>query len=158
MLQPGDGNQGTLTLRHCTVVATTPQAGATVLVYSPDIPGTNLILENCVLSLDGSNVGVLDGGHPEHVTVNAGTNLLYVGAGAADGSDLPGTVIMADPNLEADNIHLADPSKADGAGVDIGIATDIDGQSRPWPSGSDPDLGADETDRVPVEISEFMME
>jgi hypothetical protein len=70
---------------------------------------------------------------------------------ALDGSDPDGTegsgAIEADP-------AFADPASGDlhttaaalqGAGLDVGVGTDLDGESRPQPAGSAPDIGADET-------------
>ena len=60
---------------------------------------------------------------------------------------------MATGFLDADPL-FADPSGGDlhttaeaiqAAGTDVGLATDVDGEPRPQPAGSAPDLGADET-------------
>jgi hypothetical protein len=40
--------------------------------------------------------------------------------------------------------HIDPTSKAIDAGLDAGVATDIDGDARPWPSGGAYDIGADE--------------
>jgi parallel beta-helix repeat protein len=52
--------------------------------------------------------------------------------------------ITADPAFAADGYHLSAGSAAIDAGVDAGVTIDIDGDSRPAPAGTHPDLGADE--------------
>ncbi len=41
-------------------------------------------------------------------------------------------------------LHIGDFSAAAGSGVDAGVTADIDGDPRPIPAGTLPDLGADE--------------
>lgn len=46
--------------------------------------------------------------------------------------------------FDVDGYHLARYSSAIAQGVDAGVVTDIDGQTRPLPAATQPDLGADE--------------
>lgn len=54
--------------------------------------------------------------------------------------------------LAQDGIHLTRYSAALSQGVDAGVAEDIDGESRPRPAGTAPDLGADEFPYNPDEF------
>jgi CSLREA domain-containing protein len=86
------------------------------------------------------------------VRVNAG------GAGSlaqtlwhGNGTNTVGTVsqtgsMSAEPLFAADGYHLTHLSPALEQGVDAGVAVDIDGEARPMPTGTGPDLGADEYD------------
>lgn len=47
-------------------------------------------------------------------------------------------------SFEEDGYHIQITSAAVGAGLDGLSIVDIDGDARPWPAGSWPDLGADE--------------
>ena len=55
-----------------------------------------------------------------------------------------------DPAFAPDGYHLTVGSAAVDKGVDAGVATDIDGDSRPAPAGTHPDLGADEINQQRV--------
>jgi hypothetical protein len=46
--------------------------------------------------------------------------------------------------FDLDGYHLTRNSRAIGLGADVGVETDIDGEARPSPAGSAPDIGADE--------------
>jgi hypothetical protein len=52
--------------------------------------------------------------------------------------------------FDADGYHLTGSSSALQQGVDSGVLDDIDGESRPQPDGTAPDLGADESPAVQV--------
>ncbi|HEY74696.1 MAG TPA: DUF1565 domain-containing protein [Thermoflexia bacterium] len=56
--------------------------------------------------------------------------------------DIRGDPDFVDP--DGGDYHIGDFSAAAGAGVDAGVTTDIDGDPRPIPAGTPPDLGADE--------------
>jgi hypothetical protein len=49
-----------------------------------------------------------------------------------------------------DNYHIGAASAAANAGLDVGVTIDIDGEARPAPSGTLPDLGADEVNQLLV--------
>ncbi|MBN1810734.1 MAG: hypothetical protein JXA14_02750 [Anaerolineae bacterium] len=49
---------------------------------------------------------------------------------------------FADPTTR--DYHLTFDSPAVDAGVNAGVTTDIDGDTRPWPTGGPCDIGADE--------------
>jgi predicted outer membrane repeat protein len=56
----------------------------------------------------------------------------------------PGNV-AEDPRLAGlREWHLLPASPCLDAGLDIGVANDLDGETRPWPSGGAPDMGCDE--------------
>ena len=55
--------------------------------------------------------------------------------------DFLGPVNFVD--LAGGDLHIL-PGPVAGAGADMGITTDIDGDSRPSPAGTAPDIGADE--------------
>ncbi len=86
------------------------------------------------------------------VRVNAG------GAGTlahtlwhGNGSNTVGTVsqtgsMTGEPLFASDGYHLTYLSPALEQGVDAGVTVDIDGEARPQPTGTGPDLGADEYD------------
>ena len=52
--------------------------------------------------------------------------------------------------FDLDGYHLTEFSAALGQGVDAGLSEDIDGEARPQPAGSAPDLGADEAGGGPA--------
>jgi hypothetical protein len=52
--------------------------------------------------------------------------------------------------FDLDGYHLTEFSAALGQGVDAGLNDDIDGEARPQPAGSQPDLGADEFSAGPT--------
>jgi hypothetical protein len=52
--------------------------------------------------------------------------------------------------LDTDGYHLTTASNALTLGIDVGVTTDIDGDSRPQPAGSAPDIGADEYASAPA--------
>ena len=95
------------------------------------------------------------------ITVTAGSTVTLDATLWANGTDwagagqiVTGTInVWGDPdfvNSEAGDYHIGPDSAAINAGVDAGVTTDIDGESRP--SGFAPDLGADEflLNRSPV--------
>ena len=56
--------------------------------------------------------------------------------------------MTGEPLFASDGYHLTHLSPALEQGVDAGVAVDIDGEARPLPAGTGPDLGADEYDAV----------
>jgi len=60
--------------------------------------------------------------------------------------------------VSSTDLHLADDSPCIGAGTDVGVTNDRDGNIRPNPEGSIPDMGAYENpldEPLPVELSSF---
>ena len=132
-----------LRLHNCTIAAPTPSAAATIVQNAAGVAST-LEIDNNIFLLQGSNEGVVSG-EKASVTVTAGTNLRFYGAGTGAGADaLTGTIITADPQLDTDNVHLLTTSPAIDAGVTTVFTTiDIDGDARPFAAAYD--LGADES-------------
>ena len=143
------GLGGTVTMVHSTMSA--PHHVGNRGIVGPESPGVTLdvTLDNNVFSLPGSNRGVVhDPALGGTLTVTSGTNLRWLADGTGGPTDaLNGTIIDADPKLEADGIHVLASSPAINAAEDLGILDDIDGEPRPGvtvPESSLPDLGADE--------------
>ena len=70
--------------------------------------------------------------------------------------------VSGDPNFvdrAGGNLHIVPASTMANTGTDTSISTDIDGDSRPAPVGTDPDLGADEVDQrriyLPLLVRDF---
>ena len=141
ILNPGDGGNGTLEFEHSTFVITDGDDTGASLYSGGNAFDVNLVVNNSILWLQGSTVGIVQG-TLNAGTVTAGNNLRFGYDGAGTGDVLTGTIIDADPLLEPDFIHLTSTSPAIDAGVGIGVTTDIDGESRPLGAGFD--LGADE--------------
>ena len=93
-------------------------------------------------------------GHVVGITGSLNTLVLWDYNGfynnnAAYAPDLPAGPhdVNGDPrfvNRAGHDYHLGIASPMAGAGLDRGVAFDIDGEVRPAPSGTSPDLGADE--------------
>lgn len=163
-----ESSAGTVTVdaKHCTFSSidgsTNTLQGIQIGTANANPQTFNLV--NNLFYLPGTAVGALatssvTGNSSGTLTVNAGTNLSYTAAGTPGIREkLNGTIVTGNPNLNADFYHLVDPSPAMNAGVPAGVVTDIDGQTRPIPVGSNPELGADETYYVPVEVSGFSVD
>jgi len=135
---------GVLTMKHCTVVATTPAANAGLLFSQADKAYT-MNLDNNILAMVGSTVGIIHGSGT-NASGTVGKNLRWYGGSVPAGDDLTGTIVDADPLLKADNIHISAFSPANEAAVVLSpaVTKDIDGEARPQPGATNPDLGADE--------------
>ena len=141
-------------MRHTTVVGVAATTASTLLVASPGTPATStLTVRNNILKLTGSTVGVASGNANATINVVAGTNLRNYGSFLVS-DKLTGTIISNSARLEADNLTPMEFSPAVGAGENLSVAVDIDGDAR----GSNPDLGAKEVAFVPVEASSFQAE
>jgi putative cofactor-binding repeat protein len=114
------------TLMHNTIVSNTDNAVEGY--YTATLTLTN----NLIAYNAGAGVITSTGGK-----ATASYNLFW-----HNGSDpITGThAVIADPLLAADGYHLGPGSPAIGAGIDAGVTTDIDGESRVGA----PDIGADE--------------
>jgi hypothetical protein len=103
--------------------------------------GGSAALTNSIIANNTTGVRVNTGG--------AGTlaHTLWYGNGANTVGTVSQTGSMSgEPLFASDGYHLSYLSPALEQGVDAGVAVDIDGEARPLPAGSGPDLGADEYD------------
>ena len=100
-----------------------------------------MTVRNSLFSMPLSTLGVFVDNGSSAITQTAGTNLRYTGTGVVAAEGLTGTIITGDPLLGPDLYHLNGAGPALGAGVNIGITDDIDGDVR---SGTY-DLGADQS-------------
>ena len=141
------GIDGSASFTHCTIAASTSDAGNALFHDSAAAsgPAVTLNLQNNILHLPGSDFGVRSGNANVNLTVNAGANLRnYAGGNGAGSDSLNGTIFEGDPLLAGDLIHLQAGSPALEKGLAVGLDTDIDGEARPRPINTNPDLGADE--------------
>jgi uncharacterized repeat protein (TIGR01451 family) len=111
----GEDHSATVTLSNTLLVSFTNG-------FVADEPGTGdvLIRHTRTLTDNVTNLHVVVGGEPELTAIAS---------------------LTGDPKLDA-SYHLQSDSAAIDAGVDVGVAEDIDGDARP--QGSAPDIGADE--------------
>jgi hypothetical protein len=77
------------------------------------------------------------------------TNLADANTTFRSGAGTELFTILAPATFEADGYHIQTTSKAVGLGIPGLSAVDIDGEGRPDPSATRPDIGADE---IPVGI------
>ncbi len=151
------------TLRHCTIYSNTATAGAGVWMWS-----SSPVINSCIIAFSNgpgiyfeasaaSQVGYCD------FFGNTGGNVTFfnnnpvegpVGIGVITGANLNGDPvdsynnIFIDPlliNVAGGDFHLDDYSHCIGVGDNNGlVVTDFEGDVRPKPSGSNPDIGMDE--------------
>jgi hypothetical protein len=98
-----------------------------------------LNLTNTILSQNAVGVNVASGGTANLTQTLWDNNL----------TDVIGIVnetghIDGEANFDLDGYHLTFFSAALEQGIDAGVTDDIDGEARPLPRGTPPDLGADE--------------
>jgi hypothetical protein len=141
---------------HCTFNNTIPNSNLTAIVLNTECPNPiNLILRNNLFSLPESTKGVVMPSNDNgllygNLSLSAGTNLRWnSGFAISPNEKLNGTIISGDPDLEPDLFHIGSNSAALQQGVDLGISVDFEGDSRPAPVATNPDLGADESDVIP---------
>jgi putative cofactor-binding repeat protein len=126
------------TLLHTTVSNNTGGDGTGIYLDGANnvVTMTNSIVANQVIGIeaDSGSVATIDG------------VLWYANSDNTDGAgtfnrtnQYPG-----DPAFTSDGYHLSVGSAAFDRGVDAAVMTDIDGDARPAPAGTNPDLGADE--------------
>jgi parallel beta-helix repeat protein len=132
---------------HTTIAGNVGSDGSGIYVYSASGVTSHITLTNTILAGHTTGVYVAEG---SSATLTAtlwgsgewanGTN--WGGSGAIE----PGTInILGDPafvNAAEGDFHLQASSAAVDAGVDAGVAIDIDRQARPFGGGFD--IGADE--------------
>jgi hypothetical protein len=110
--------------------------GDAICVYGDNIQGQfyNTLIAN-------HPVGVfttLSGGVEMHHTLWDNVPILLSGPGSLN-NDTP---VFGKSELDLDEYHLTRQSMAIGMGVDVGVSIDIDGNVRPSPAGTLPDIGA----------------
>lgn len=90
----------------------------------------------------GFSVGITEVGAAINRDYNAWDNTVnFEGNLTAGAHDIFGAVNFVDS--ANGNFHIL-PGRVAGAGTDMGITTDMDGDTRPLPAGTAPDIGADE--------------
>ncbi len=90
----------------------------------------------------GFSVGITEVGTAVNRDYNAWDNTTNFGGSLTAGAhDILGAVNFVD--LAGGNLHIL-PGRIAGGGTDVGITADIDGDARPLPAGTAPDIGADE--------------
>ncbi|NIO69597.1 MAG: hypothetical protein GTN71_11340 [Anaerolineae bacterium] len=135
-------------LLHTTIARNSGGSGVFVTSLSGDY-GT-VALTNTILVSHSHSVGIdVMAGNTATLesTLWYGNVTDWVGAGTI----VTGTHnYWGDPLFATDGYHLMDGSAAIDKGVDAGVTTDIDGDSRP--QGSAPDLGADERAGIGTDV------
>jgi len=111
------------------------------------VNGSTAVFTNTILSQNTTGVRVESGGS---VTL---TQTLW----DQNGTPVVGTIQETGRSegvagLAADGIHLTRYSAAIGQGAPTAVTQDIDGEQRPQPAGTQPDLGADEYIYNPLEV------
>jgi large repetitive protein len=105
-----------------------------VAEYVNGSPGQTIVMPETTTSL--ATAAALDEGG-NFIDVRFGP-LTLTNAVATDECPVVGSCLLGD-------YHLQNGSPAEGLGAaGTGVITDVDGQTRPIPSGTDPDAGADE--------------
>lgn len=131
-------------LHHTTVARNTGGDGAGIHVTDDTFDFSTVVLTNTILSNQTVGITVTAG---NTATLNG---VLWNANGANMGGDGGHTSLndrFGDPAFDADGYHLMSGSMAIDRGVNTGVATDIDDETRP--QGAGPDLGADEFPSTP---------
>ncbi|MBN1815702.1 MAG: right-handed parallel beta-helix repeat-containing protein [Anaerolineae bacterium] len=137
-------------LMHDTIAGNHGGDGSAVIVaYSSSWDPPSVAFTNTVLV--DHNVGISAIGNST-VTVNS---ILWYNTPITVSTDVMATVVLenqytGDPAFAADGYHIRAGSAAIDRGVDAGVTTDIDGEARPAPVGTRPDLGADEVSQLRI--------
>lgn len=122
----------TVDVRHLTIVNAS-QSGVHV------ITGGVCLLRNSILSQNAIGVWSEGSGQATLSTNLADANTIF-----ATGNVTEEATIFAPAGFEADGYHIQITSKAVGMGLSGLTGLDIDGDARPHPSDTHPDIGADE--------------
>jgi hypothetical protein len=127
-------------LLHTTIARNREGDGIGVYVTNSESDYSTVALTNTILVSHSVGITVTAGNTAtlESTLWHGNTSADWGGAGAINHSN----DYTGDPRFDADGYHLMDGSAAIDKGMDVGVTTDIDGDSRP--QGSAPDLGADE--------------
>ena len=137
-------------LLHNTIARNTGGDNTGVYVAGGGYGGySTVILTNTILVSHTVGISVTGG---STVTIN---DILWYNTPITVSQATTATVTVqnqhtGDPAFAPDGYHLTLGSAAIGKGVDAGVTTDIDGDSRPAPAGTHPDLGADEVSQQRV--------
>ncbi len=130
-----------LNVNHCVLVNNTGTATAV-----GDFPNETLTIRNTII--DASNVGGI--GIPEQVTRVIENNCINVAGSYMGDNPVTGDPMFVDPaNFD---FHIQPGSVCAGTGIATALLVDVDGEVRPQPAGSAPDIGIDEiggTSEVP---------
>ncbi|MGD9048695.1 MAG: right-handed parallel beta-helix repeat-containing protein, partial [Anaerolineae bacterium] len=103
-------------------------------------PGATATLTNTIVTGHETGVNVVAGGSATMAHTLWDGNTQDVAGEVSQTGHFEGSAAFA-----ADGYHLTASSAALNLGAETGIADDIDGEPRPLPAGTQPDLGADET-------------
>jgi len=136
----------TINLTHCTFYRSLAASSYRMMIADAS---DTLNADYCIF--DGANMDQLG-----NIALNGTLNIVN-SAATSDFTSEPGDTIYDNPNVDATG-HIVMESIAGGAAVGSSTTIDVDGNSRPLPTGSAPDIGADENFAVPVELSEFSLE
>ncbi|MGD2105335.1 MAG: right-handed parallel beta-helix repeat-containing protein, partial [Anaerolineae bacterium] len=118
-------------------------------------------MRHATIARNGDGVHIVDGGaavFTNTIVAGNGVGVRVVGGGSvtmahtlwdANGQDVVGVVaetnrVEGSAGFDADGYHLTSGSAALERGGVTGVLDDIDGEARPQPPGTSPDLGADE--------------
>jgi hypothetical protein len=133
-------------LLHTTIARNRGGDGSGVYVEAWEELPSNVALTNTILISHSVGISVTSG---STVTINGilWYNTLItisksVTAVVTVNNQFTGDPAFVDP--AAEDYHIGPGSAAIDRGVDAGVTTDIDGDARPAPPGTRPDLGADE--------------
>jgi parallel beta-helix repeat protein len=138
-----------LRLLHTTIACNSGGDDSGVHVTDDGWVYSTVALTNTILVSHSVGISVTGG---NTVTVNS---ILWHGTPITISQATTATVAVqnqhqGDPLFAVDGYHLMEGSAAIDKGVDAGVATDIDGDSRP--QGSAPDLGADERAGIGTDV------
>lgn len=104
-----------------------------------------LTLKNTILAQNAYGLNIISGGSANLAQTLWDSNTTPVSGTVTETGHIDGLAAFA-----ADGYHLTSASVALGRGADVGVTDDIDGQARPMPGGTAPDLGADESNLLPA--------
>lgn len=138
---------GNVTLTHCTF-------------FGNDAGNPFITAENGAVIT--ANYNIFNTAPAGNAIINAGTvngafNLVNGPGGTGSAALNLTDTMIANPLLDASG-HLMIDSPAIGGAAGSLLTIDVDGELRPLGAASNPDLGADETALVPVELSTFSIE
>ena len=134
--------ESTARLLHTTIARNSFADGSAVYVFFlGGVSYSTVTMTNTILVIHTVGISVTGG---NTVTVN---DVLWYGTPITVSQATTATVTLQDehwgnPAFAADGYHITPASAALDAGVSAGVASDIDGEARPF--GAAPDLGADE--------------
>ncbi len=144
----GEGNgQSLMNLTHCVV---TGSAGD-VMIGNGN-PGGVFTANYSILDASQSTNGLAWANAP----IQGSHNIFWGGSEGASGvihvpaPHIPADSIIADPLIDADGRLVSEDSPASAAAWDSTLLWDFEGEPRPQPAGTEPDIGAYEADYMPT--------